>query len=1181
MRRIQEKIKDMVDFRPYHSLRNFISNPSETLTAYHFTDATAELMGKWIDAVSGIQGNNGLAKALAGYRGVGKSHLIATFGAILSNPELRSRITDSHVSTSVQRLKQRKFFVGYVQRGTEVTLLEEFKKGIADTLGFPPDNLSDSVEEILVYAAQQANDLPFVLLIDTSQEREKRVIRDDGPLLGKIAETAKRLNIFAVIALDDDIAGADGANASISQSYAIEYLDQEHLYRIVDTHIFPKQRQRQSILHEVYANFREVLPSFRWSEQRFSAVYPLHPIVLDIAPFIRLYAPEFVILGFAAESGGKNSSRPANSLIALDEVFDRVEVTLRKSEFLQEMFATYDKINAQVIGQIPIMQRLQAKMVLKALTLLSLDGDGTTANEIAAAMLIYDENDPPKAIKSVETLLQQFAFEFPEELGCQVEQGRETRFKLKLTAKDSLNDELTKLAGSVDETAIQKVLQRTAREIFNDWTFSNENGQTNFETVEGSLVWRGGVRHGKLIWKWGNSGEEVNFALGNTANISDFCDWEVVIKEPNADISDETAANEIIPTVVWSPAEFTPEEAQTLQRYSVLLNNTSLSETFGEQARTAAHSHASVVKKIWKRIFIEDGKMIVDGQQRGFLRDSHDFESLSEMFSLMLAPLFDTRYPNHPKFESTLAMNEVSKIVGELFSGKNQPSADVLQLAEKFALPLGLVSLQNNVYALANDEQILQPEWSQRLNSLITNEETVPLRRIYRELKKAPLGLVKEYQNLIFAAFAANHKLEFVTANGDRIGKRSLDLKIIWDEIVSVARPKNAAQNSAELTNWAKIITNSDDFMSVENDESLIKSLLKNWSENWNKLRISERFNALPDEVLNNKIWKISSRNHKLFNTVATAIEGVNAETLTLCEGLQRVADTFANSPIEYFNAKKELEELELFINNAAKYTEFWSYLALTEITNKPEIEQLREKLLRINEDCTFNFHINPETLCEEFRDQYTAHFAELHDNTMRSHEIREKIDEILQSSEWWEFENLSRIPIFHQNYRKQTQKLLKQTGELACNFDVREMLRTKPFCACSFQMSNAKTWENLPSRLNETIKLGRTSYRRTLRFLAQNLVPLLENFAEQEKNTEFAECAKKLSIIFRQNAEIPLLNNVDLQVLSKIITLLPNSIILQTKPPEMTSFATREEVRQNFNQWFDTLPSDPILLKV
>ena len=71
--------------------------------------------------------------------------------------------------------------------------------------------------------------------------------------------------------------------------------------------------------------------------------------------------------------------RPANSLIGLDEVFDKSERALRKIEELKEGFAAYDKLNAEVVSTVPVMQRLQAKLVLKALLLLSLDGQGTSA----------------------------------------------------------------------------------------------------------------------------------------------------------------------------------------------------------------------------------------------------------------------------------------------------------------------------------------------------------------------------------------------------------------------------------------------------------------------------------------------------------------------------------------------------------------------------------------------------------------------------------------------------------------------------------------------------------------------------------------------------------------------------------------------------------------------------------
>ena len=151
-------------------------------------------------------------------------------------------------------------------------------------------------------------------------------------------------------------------NSAIAASFTIDYLDQEHLYKIVDTHIFPKGNQMQPVLHEIYGRLRGA-SGFRWSEQRFSSLYPLHPIVLEITPLMQLYVHDFALLGFASDSGAKILGRPSNSLIAPDEVFDNVEH--QRDRTSQENVAAYDSLNSSVVASIPVMQRLPAKMILK------------------------------------------------------------------------------------------------------------------------------------------------------------------------------------------------------------------------------------------------------------------------------------------------------------------------------------------------------------------------------------------------------------------------------------------------------------------------------------------------------------------------------------------------------------------------------------------------------------------------------------------------------------------------------------------------------------------------------------------------------------------------------------------------------------------------------------------------
>lgn len=403
MKRAQEKIKDLVEPQAFTEVQNYSADPARALDTYLFTDATSDLFARWLDALAGLLPNRGTARALAGFRGVGKSHMLAAFGALASLPELRKSVADAHVAASAGRLKSMRYRVVRVERGTQPTLEEELSMALGGEL----DVWQTEPSKMLAFTAGMA-ETPLVLVIDTAFERENRVERDDGPLLSELANAARDLNVFIGLALDDDIAGADGANVSLAGTFQIDYLDPEHLYRITDTHLFQKNAQSRAALREMYRTLRSAVPGFNWSEPRFAAIYPMHPLIADVASAVRLYVPTFAFLPFAAAAGAHAVNRPALSLVVLDELFDRTERALRLAPNLNEALATYDHLAQHGVSQVPVMQRLQAKLVLKGLFILSLEKRGATARELGAAMLLYDEQNPAAAIERIENVLKIF-----------------------------------------------------------------------------------------------------------------------------------------------------------------------------------------------------------------------------------------------------------------------------------------------------------------------------------------------------------------------------------------------------------------------------------------------------------------------------------------------------------------------------------------------------------------------------------------------------------------------------------------------------------------------------------------------------------------------------------------------------------------------------------------------------
>lgn len=415
MKRIQDKIKDLVEPQSFEQVGNFAEDPVQALAAYRFTDVTSDLLSRWLDALTELPAGTGAARALAGARGVGKSHTLAVFGALAGSERLRQGVDDAHVLASAQRLAGRRYLVVRVERGTRPTLADELAASFAAFFGGSEAQWGGRVPaEVLAVAASRAMGETLVVVIDTAFNRPARVSRDDGPYLGSLAGAARDLNVFLALALDDDIADADGANVAVAGTYRIDYLDPENLYRVADQFVLRKKPQVGDTLREIYQALRATVHEFNWSQARFSSVYPVHPLVAEVASGVRLFLPKFAFLPFAASAAARATSRPALALVLLDEVFDACEEDLRHNPELVQAFATYDQLTECSIGQLPIMQRYQARLILKSLFVLSLDGRDATPGEMCAALLLTDEDAGGDAPRRVAETLARFASEAPE-----------------------------------------------------------------------------------------------------------------------------------------------------------------------------------------------------------------------------------------------------------------------------------------------------------------------------------------------------------------------------------------------------------------------------------------------------------------------------------------------------------------------------------------------------------------------------------------------------------------------------------------------------------------------------------------------------------------------------------------------------------------------------------------------
>ena len=1023
MKRIEEKVKDIVEVRPYGSVVDFRADQVQTVTSYHFTDITAELMSKWLMRAAGLAEGSGSASALAGFRGVGKSHFLATLGVLLGASELRVRIQDPTVEAANRALQRRQFAVAYVRRGTGITLLDEIKEGLAPVIGQDVANLSNTLSEILMLATMNTSGEQVAIIIDTALERSTRVSRDDGRVLAEVGEIAKQLGIFVAIALDDDIAGADGANSGIAATYSIDYLDQEHLYRIVDTRAFPKVQRMLPVLHDMFQHYRSVIPGFRWSEQRFTSLYPLHPSIMEIAPFVRLYLQEFALLGFASEAGARILGRPANSLIAPDEVFDNVEMGLRGVEELAEVFAAFDRLNTNVIAKTPVMKRLQAKLVLKGLLLFSLNEGGASASEICASMLIFDENAPDHAIVEVEATLQAFASELPDSIERSTDSTGATRFSFRLAGKDDMRFALSEAAQSVGDSEIREILRRVMGERFSDCEFNVSEVGADV-SADSFVVWRGADRPGSVHW-----GTSV------VPNSSKRPDWEIFIDTAvllGGGSSAETNA------ICWRPAPLTSEEKLILKRLVVLSHDANIRSEFKEHIAAALQSHTVSAEKVLVRSFLTDGVLVIDGLEYNFSEEARASQSLSHIATVMLESLFEGRYPMHPYFPQVLKMREVSSLVSDFFSGAQTGLDESQWLASTFAVQLDLAAKIGDKYAPVEAEVLQENPLVQQVLQLVPSDgEKCNLESVFELLGRSPYGLVRESGYLLLAGMASARLIEFVTNTGDRISRRSFDLKIIWDDIVGVARPMAAAYSNARLTWWAGQICQAKFAGNIESPEvkEAVLDGLNKWLEEWDSVDLNGQFDSINDAQINAKLWRLSTISLRSFSVVAEAIRSQAASNGSLEACLERVADIFSDSETEIVARRNEIELVKNYLSsvNARESARF--YLALCEYTGDAGTDSLRTELEDLlDRTATGDLTVSPDEInikLDLFRRSYCELYVEQHDNIVRSRDIKDKVNEIRETGIWLEYESVADTTFFDQSYQNSIREIMQRISYL------------------------------------------------------------------------------------------------------------------------------------------------------
>ena len=270
-------------------------------------------------------------------------------------------------------------------------------------------------------------------------------------------------------------------------------------------------------------------------------------------------------------------------------------------------------------------------------------------------------------------------------------------------------------------------------------------------------------------------------------------------------------------------------------------------------------------------------------------------------------------------------------------------------------------------------------------------------------------------------------RFEFVTSAGNRIHHRSLDLQIIWDDIIGLASPSGENYSHERLLLWAGLITGDETLKlgTVQTAKQKVPPALGIWLKDWRDGRVLEKFELLADEKLNSRIWRVYASVKKTFGDVADCIGSLLDDKLSLNNCLQNIADAFCDSEAEFDYKQKGLLILREAVESAPERDRIYRYLAECDTVADIETSRLRASLMEMVAHGQYEQQVLDQAW-QTFKAKYLAVYSARHDEVMGG-SSRDKLDNFLSSDIWSRFAELSTVQLFGKHQMETALRVIRE----------------------------------------------------------------------------------------------------------------------------------------------------------
>lgn len=1218
------QIKSYVELAGYDEMTAFASVDAERVVrSFVVTEKGGTLAAQILNDLMAPRGTTPVVQLLTGKRGSGKSHLLAFLRSILSQRTLRPALSHPQLTDALNRATEKTPISVAVSFSADQTtpfasVLRQAINGVlAEGAEFDDARWQQAVQQEQLFE-QTLSMLPLdaqlIIFLDHLSPRWKAfpdLIADDLNWLKLIARQAEMLPVRAIVTLDqhDSLSRLEsyGFPGEQARSFVFQELPDTLIAEAITQGILLRKPGAAEKLAGLYKYVKSSLPNFQWSKDEFLTWYPVHPVMATLAPFMYAHARSFSLPGFAATATARALNRPELSLITVDEAFDRYEYEMRKDETIADLFAFYDRVNTEAITALSGEDRLWARMLAKALVLLLLSEEKVGVRMLADVALLFEGHDKAESgYERAARILTHFEAHIPPNITLEQEgTDRTWQFQAALPALP-LREQLVTAAQEVSpqDPRLATLLITIGSRALEDWNCdeliaATDNPAEAFsalppESAFREILWRGTVRRGRVCLSTGEvenipssslelSGDDLLGVESDTdyqeplAGSSE--EWRLMIVPCQSELSPETPVTSLR-GLRWHPGPVADETVwQPLQQLAALRQRQHTKEEAEEAARIANDLYEQI-QSLFIELYLARGSFVdLTGPRPLNYRTN---VSISELLNQEICAALDHAYPDHPQFTEQFTSEHVSVLLTGLFATSSSNNAAIREQAARFAVPLGLVSESRGKYRLnVFNEAANLPPFIHALVTLVEihadaeGRADVPLPKIIRLLSGSPYGLPLVAQHLILVAFISSGVYELVDeATGKRLTKANLHLGFEPERFTTLRRVATTDYPLEILHTWSKCLTGRADLPALISPDArqTVRDVLAEWLDRWREQNLRERFEEVPTELMTMTTWHTVSISIRRQERTALIVENIVEETLSLETGLSRILDLFGLDIAALEQTRAKMQSLGDFLDWMPTIIIIRNYLLAAETTGEEKIdregEQLHAWLRETHELLMAEARLQIEQSFESYCEMYSDFYAAAHDASVGPGAWQEMTGNFYSSPEWQNFKLLTQVKLDGRAFESDARMLTELVEKTRCDLPIREILQRQPCCGCSFRLNRRLSLSSVLDAFRSLVKAAATYYSEELWKRRDELRAAL-----QSCNDEALSAAVSDFLSACGEGRTELLTAEIVTFLNEHLPDVPLVAVLPELPRfDDTSF-TREQLRENFNRWIDSLP--------